>query len=193
MAFTDSKGRTLAYGEFFPCNFLPFAYDETTAQEYAPKTKEEAIASGYRWREVDVKNYATTIEGSSLPEMIGEVGEEILKEVIACEHQGRCSHQCTVAFRIIADELQFYRAHSLPLPTLCPNCRHYARLAQRTPLRLWKRKCGCGGGQSEDGSYQNATAHFHGTSACSNEFETSYAPDRPEIVYCLQCYNSEVV
>ena len=27
---------------------------------------------------------------------------------------------------------------------------------------------------------------------CKNEFETSYAPDRPEIVYCEQCYNEEV-
>ncbi|MCX6720693.1 MAG: hypothetical protein NTW11_02725 [Candidatus Staskawiczbacteria bacterium] len=27
---------------------------------------------------------------------------------------------------------------------------------------------------------------------CPNEFETSYAPDRPEIVYCESCYNGEV-
>ncbi len=27
---------------------------------------------------------------------------------------------------------------------------------------------------------------------CQNEFETSYAPDRPEIVYCERCYQQEV-
>ena len=27
---------------------------------------------------------------------------------------------------------------------------------------------------------------------CKKEFETSYAPDRPEIVYCESCYNKEV-
>jgi len=27
---------------------------------------------------------------------------------------------------------------------------------------------------------------------CPNEFETSYAPDRPEIIYCESCYNKEV-
>ena len=27
---------------------------------------------------------------------------------------------------------------------------------------------------------------------CKNEFETSYAPERPEIIYCESCYNSEV-
>jgi hypothetical protein len=28
---------------------------------------------------------------------------------------------------------------------------------------------------------------------CQNEFETPYAPARPEIVYCEQCYQTEVV
>ena len=27
---------------------------------------------------------------------------------------------------------------------------------------------------------------------CDNEFETSYAPERPEIIYCESCYNKEV-
>lgn len=28
---------------------------------------------------------------------------------------------------------------------------------------------------------------------CPNEFETTYTPDRPEIVYCEACYLAEVV
>lgn len=40
--------------------------------------------------------------------------------------------------------------------------------------------------------YQNQASHFHGTSYYQNEFETSYAPDRPEIVYCEQCYQAEM-
>ena len=27
---------------------------------------------------------------------------------------------------------------------------------------------------------------------CGKEIKTSYAPDRPETVYCKQCYNNEV-
>ncbi|HEY4526141.1 MAG TPA: hypothetical protein VJL32_03550 [Candidatus Paceibacterota bacterium] len=42
-------------------------------------------------------------------------------------------------------------------------------------------------------AYKNFATHFHGENPCPTEFETSYAPDRPEIVYCEQCYNSEVV
>jgi len=41
--------------------------------------------------------------------------------------------------------------------------------------------------------YTNTSQHFHGDNPYPNEFETSYAPDRPEIVYCEQCYNAEVV
>ncbi len=41
--------------------------------------------------------------------------------------------------------------------------------------------------------YKNTAVHFHGNQSCSNEFETSYVPDRKEIVYCEQCYNAEVV
>ncbi len=36
--------------------------------------------------------------------------------------------------------------------------------------------------------------HFHeNTDSCPNEFQTAYAPDRTEIVYCEQCYQAEVV
>ena len=86
--------------------------------------------------------------------------------------KGECNEQCTEAFKIIPDELQFYQRMNLPLPRLCPNCRHYNRLKQRNPLKLWHRSC------MKEG--------------CTNEFETSYAPDRPEIIYCESCYNKEI-
>jgi hypothetical protein len=34
--------------------------------------------------------------------------------------------------------------------------------------------------------------HFHGKEKCKVEFETSYAPERPEIIYCEKCYQREV-
>lgn len=97
-----------------------------------------------------------------------------------------------MAFRIIPDELQFYRQHNLPLPQLCPNCRHYERLQRMEPLRLWKRSCQCSGMASNNGVWKNSAVHFHGGGMCSNEFQTPYAPDRPETVYCEQCYNAEI-
>jgi len=35
------------------------------------------------------------------------------------------------------------------------------------------------------------TNHNH-KGRCSTEFETSYSPDRPEIIYCEECYKREV-
>ncbi|MFZ1019443.1 MAG: hypothetical protein WAN61_00420 [Minisyncoccia bacterium] len=105
----------------------------------------------------------------------------MIGKVIECEHQGKCNEQCTEAFKIIESELQFYQRMNLPIPHLCPNCRHYQRLKQRNPLKLWHRSCMC-----------DKTNHFHGKEKCEVEFETSYAPERPEIIYCEKCYQQEV-
>jgi len=190
MPCTDKQVRTYKYGEFFPAELSPFAYNETVAQEYFPLTKEEALEQGYAWKDPDARDYKITKKPGELPDNIKDVHESILKEVIGCAHEGKCLHQCTSAFKIIEPELQFYGKMNVPLPRLCPNCRHYERLAQRNPLHLWRRKCMClpTGRQA----IRNTAKHFHGDDPCPNEFETSYAPDRPEIIYCEQCYNAEV-
>ena len=170
MPYTDKKGRVYKYGEFFPTELSPFAYNETIAQEYYPKSKSEVLEVGYRWKEPDIKQYKITLKPAALPDHIKDVSDDILNQVIECEHAGKCNEQCTGAFKIIPSELQFYRAMNLALPRLCSNCRHYRRLAQRTPFKLWDRAC----------------------AKCGKEIKTSYAPDRPEIIYCEKCYNAEV-
>ena len=172
MPYIDKKGRIYRYGEFFPSELSPFCYNETIAQEYFPLTKEEATEQGYKWKEKEERNYNIDIKTKDIPNDIKEVNESIINKVIECEHQGKCNEQCTEAFKIIPDELSFYKRMNLPIPHFCPNCRHYNRLKQRNPLKLWHRKC----------MKPN----------CPNEFETSYAPDRPEIVYCEKCYQQEV-
>jgi hypothetical protein len=172
MPYIDSKGRVYKYGEFFPPELSPFCYNETIAQEYFPLTKEEALKQGYRWKDREERNYAIDIKNEEIPDNITEVKDDIVNKVIECEHKGNCNEQCTEAFKIIESELQFYRRMNLPLPHLCPNCRHYQRLKQRNPLKLWHRKC------MREG--------------CINEFETSYAPERKEMVYCERCYQQEV-
>jgi len=172
MPYIDSKGRIYKYGEFFPPELSPFCYNETIAQEYFPLTKEEALEQGYKWKEREERNYTIDIKNEDIPNDIKDVNESIINKVIECEHKGKCNEQCTEAFKIIPDELSFYQRMNLPIPHLCPNCRHYNRLKQRNPLKLWYRHC----------MKPN----------CPNEFETSYAPDRPEIIYCEKCYNQEV-
>lgn len=192
MPYKDLGGRIYKYGEFFPAEISPFAYNETVAQELAPLSPEQAQQQGVKWRSADEKKYIPTIQPAELPDTISEVKDSIISEIISCEHAGHCNHQCATAFKIIPSELQFYKAMDVPLPRLCPNCRHYERLEQRNPMKLWHRKCQCVGDKSDNGVYPNTAAHFHGAEKCSNEFETTYNPDKKEIVYCEQCYQAEV-
>ncbi len=180
MPYVDKKGIVYKYGEFFPFGTFPFAYNESIAQSYVPKTKEQATSEGHLWDNLNSKNYAPTILAHDLPENIEAVSDDILSEVIACAHGGKCNQQCTEAFKITENELKMYKRFNLPIPKLCPNCRHYERLVKRQPIKLWYRQCMC----EKDGHEHNGR--------CPVEFETSYSPDRPEIVYCEKCYQREV-
>ncbi len=193
MPYVDNAGRIYRYGEFLPPEFSPFGYNETIAQAFFPLTKEEATQKGYPWWDPEPKQYQITIKGGAIPDHVRDVPDTITEETIGCIHEGKCNEQCTGAFKIIPQELQFYRRMNFSLPRLCPNCRHYERLKQRNPMKLWKRKCMCAGEKSSPGNYPNFASHFHGAGPCPNQFETSYSPDRPEIVYCEACYNTEVV
>lgn len=181
MPYEDSLGREWRYGSTVPLDIHTFAYNETAAQEFFPILKEDAEKQGYRWIEPEKKNHKITLKAEDVPDSIEKVDEKILEEVISCAHKGKCNHQCTEAFKITPGDLNFYKRIGIPIPQLCPNCRHFARLAVRTPIKLWQRKCMC-----------DKKNHFHGEEKCPNKFETSYAPDKPETVYCKQCYQSEV-
>lgn len=170
--YVDKKGRVYKYGEFFPTELSPHAYNETVAQDFYPITKMEAKDKGYEWHDPEEKNYTITVPYDKIPDDINEVENGILTETLECEHEMDCNHQCLLVFRIHPDELQFYKKNNIPLPNKCPNCRYYERFAQIPPPKLWHRKC------MKEG--------------CNNEFETSYAPERPEKVYCESCYNKEV-
>ena len=200
MPYVDKNGRIYKYGEFFPPELSPFSYNETIAQEYFPLSKDEALAQGYSWKDPEPRNYQIQIPNDKLPDHIKDVTDDIVGQVIQCAHQlggetAKCNEQCTEAYKIIPQELQFLRKMNLPLPRLCPNCRHYQRIKQRNPLKLWHRKCQCAGAKSENAIYTNTANHIHHKKEepCPNEFETTYAPERPEIVYCEQCYLREVV
>lgn len=152
------------YGDFFPVKYSPFAYNETSAQEHFPLTQEEVLKRGWSWQE----NFGGTFgKGStrSAPLTLEDKDEEILGNICTCSF-------CNKNFKLIKQELAFYRKYSLPLPGKCHDCRYIQRMKNRNPHHLWHRKC------------MNV--------GCANEFETSYAPDRPEKVYCEECYQKEI-
>ena len=180
MPFVDSVGRKYGFGESFPTEISPFAYNETLAFQEQPLSKEEIVKAGYKWREPEVKNYSSTIKSEDLPDSIVGVKDEICNEIIGCPNGGDIKTQCVSAYKILPDELQFYRQMKIPLPRYCPNCRYYDRLKWKNPFRFYKRECMCG-----------LSNHVH-KNKCQNEFETMYAPERTEKIFCKECYQAEV-
>jgi len=153
------------WGEFFPVELSPFAYNETVAQEYFPLTKEGVESKGWKWRDEkdEIPKVEKIIKASQLPDSIDDIPDDVLNWAIECDATSR-------PFRIVKQELEFYRRMKLPIPHLHPDERHKRRMALRNPRRLWQRKC----------------------DKCRKDIQTTYAPDRPETVYCESCYLNEV-
>ena len=192
--YVDARGREYRYGEFFPIEHMPIAYNESNAYEHFPMTAAEAAQQKYPWYIEPERNYKIDIRPAELPDHINDVSDNIIGKVIGCEHAGKCNERCTTAFKITARELDFYRQTKIALPRLCPNCRHAQREGRRNGmLELHHRRCQCAGSKSDNNVYQNIAEHFHGADHCPNEFETPFSPEREEIIYCESCYNSEIL
>ena len=157
--------KTKEWGEFFPASMSPFPYNETVAQEHFPLDRAAAMKKGWQWREIkdEVPQVTKIIPGSELPASISDIPDDVLNWAIRCEQSSR-------PFRIVKQELEFYRTHGLPLPRLHPDIRHQRRTKLRNPRHLWERKC----------------------DKCKKQIQTTFAPERPEIVYCEDCYLKEV-
>jgi len=160
--YIDKQGRVWAYGEFFQPGFGKFAYNNSNAMKFFPKTKEEALKYGYFWNDEIEKQAEATISGNDLPETISEVDGSILKEIISCV-------DCERKYKIASLEFDLLRKMNMPLPARCLKCREKSRFDKLQMPGLYDREC----------------------MKCDKEIRTSYAPDRPEIVYCEKCYQAE--
>lgn len=161
----DHMKQTGEWGEFFPMPLSPFCYNETVAYEFYPLSKEAVLARGYAWKDQvdEAPQVEKVLAAAQLPGRIKDVPDDILRWAVQCEKTGR-------PFRIIKQELDFYRKFGLPIPHLHPEERHRRRMLLRNPSKLWERQC----------------------RKCDKIIHTSYVPDRPEIVYCEECYLKEV-
>ena len=187
MPYNDKKGRTYAYGEFFPIEHSPIPYNLSLAQEHMPLTKEQALEQGYGWYDMRKKEYEVTMAINAVPDAIGDVSDTIIKEILECG-------TCRQPYRIIALELAFLKAEKLPLPRQCMECRHEERIVQRAKAFLYPRKCDCTGKTPNPKTgYENFATHPHGEGSCPVEFEAAYPPEDPRIIYCLKCFYPEAI
>ena len=150
---------------FFPASMSPFGYNETVANEYFELTKTEAISEGFNWSdyEAPLPKVDKIIPASKLPHDIKDIPDDIFNWAIRCEITDK-------PFRIITQELAFYRKYKLPVPRRHPETRHVDRSKLRNPRKLFNRTC----------------------DKCNKDLQSSYASDRPETVYCESCYHKEI-
>ncbi|MCX6807279.1 MAG: hypothetical protein NTZ80_00495 [Patescibacteria group bacterium] len=153
------------WGEFFDPRVSPFGYNETVAQDYFTIDKMTAVHLGFNWSDFEPSfpRVEKTVSADKLQDTIFEVSDEILDYAIECEITKK-------PFRIIRQELDFYRKNNLPLPRKHPDLRHKERFLVRNLRKLWARKC----------------------NKCGVDIQTTYAPDRQEIIYCEGCYQGVV-
>ncbi|KKT01682.1 MAG: hypothetical protein UV80_C0010G0027 [Candidatus Peregrinibacteria bacterium GW2011_GWF2_43_17] len=149
------------FGEFLPIQYSQSTYNETTAQLWYPMTKEQVLAKGWRWQDSLPGTYGKGTIGE-LPDDIKNTHNDTTKEILTCEN-------CQKNYKIIEQELKFYKKHGYPLPRKCFECRRISRMQKRNPRKFWIRQC----------------------TKCQEKFYTTYSPDRPEIIYCEKCYQKK--
>ena len=152
-------------GEFFPASISLFGYNETEANAYYPLSKEDVIA---KWRNRYDESHETKIQdgmwqiyAKDIPDDIKNVDDSILDKIVICEITWK-------PFRIIKQELDFYRRYNIPLPKRCPDQRHLDRMKLKHSRKLRDRQC----------------------MSCWVNITTTYAPESPQVVYCETCYSS---
>jgi len=164
MPYVDKVGRIYKYGEFFPMEFSPHAYNNTFSNFFFPKTKTEAIASGLNFYEPNPKEYSITMPSSDLPDHIKDTPDEITKEIIGCG-------TCLRGYKITKQEIDMSRRMNVPLSRECPFCRIGFKIKKWvSQMKQVSRIC----------------------DKCGSEFSTHYTKEEAPNVICKKCYLSEV-
>lgn len=116
----------------------PFCYNEASVMDQYPLPKEEAMTRGLQWYDIEVginlPDHAVTVAAKNLPPLIRDVDNDMATKIIVCEESGR-------PYRIIKQEIDFYRQHTIPLPRKHPDLRHQERLEKRPGNILYLRTC----------------------------------------------------
>lgn len=91
---------------------------------------------------------------------VKETDPNICNETLACA-------DCGKNYKIQPKELTYYKRMNVPAPRKCLDCRFMDRFHLRNPRKLHDRKC----------------------EKCAKDMKSTYAPDRPEKIYCEACYS----
>lgn len=129
------------YGELFPLPFGLYPYQVSKGQKFYPINQKQAQEKGIPWYqepESQIPEGIRLLDLSEIPSDIKNVDDSILSSAIRCEATGRI-------FKIVGEELKFYRHMNLPIPTKYPWQRIMERVPFEHPLGLFSFVCpSCG-------------------------------------------------
>ncbi|MBI5151984.1 hypothetical protein HZA39_00455 [Candidatus Peregrinibacteria bacterium] len=149
------------WGKPFPHNLTPFPYNITLAYELAPLKKEEALKQGYMWH--DEEKQEMPKEKYNLPKTAVEADESICEKILVCEKTGK-------PYKIIPQELKFYKKFGLPLPRVTPDQRYKELRNLQPPKKLIDATCGL----------------------CKSPIKTVYPPEWNYKIICEKCYLEKI-
>ncbi|MBI3535652.1 MAG: hypothetical protein HY072_09250 [Deltaproteobacteria bacterium] len=129
--------------------------------DISPFAYSETVAQEYFSLKVERTKSEKIYQGPEfqLPDNIKDLPDDLVKQILICEKSEK-------PYRVIEAELKFYKRMNIPVPHLSPDQRHLERMSLRNPRKLFDRKC----------------------SNCGQQIESTFTANRPEKVYCEQCY-----
>lgn len=157
------------YGELFPLSFGLFPYQSSKGQKFYPLDEIKAKEKGIPWYPdpaPHVSEGVSLLDSQDISSDIINVDESILKDVVKCETTGR-------PFKIVAEELKFYKHMNLPIPTKNPWQRIMERTVFEHPFELFPFVCQNCGEKS--------------LSIYNEEKQKQYK------IFCEKCYLKEVI
>jgi hypothetical protein len=124
--------------DFFPEDIAPYTYNNSTIMDYFPLDKETATKKWYKWRdnteEINIPEWIKLVDAKNLPFNSNDITDDIINNAVLCEISKR-------PFRILKEELAFYRKWNIPFPHRHPDIRFDDRIKRMPPKRLQIRKC----------------------------------------------------
>lgn len=156
------------YGEFFSPELSPFPYRISEAMSWLGYD-DISVAGEYGYRMDDVpksEDVATSsdISRESVASDIAEVGDDILEKTLVDKNGKR--------FRVVPNELAFYRANRIPIPEV-----HYSTRIEEKRKRM---------------GAITFSLHDRTCMKCGAAISSAYAPGDARIVYCEACYQGAV-
>lgn len=149
------------YGKFFPISSSPNYYNRSDVEEFFPLERQEAVSRKFNWLEETEQALLTR---NSPPDDITHFALDQTSNVFTCEETGK-------GFKITKPEIEFYKKHSLPPPTVAPmerlrkRCREFFQIKE-----LNKGQC----------------------SRCERAILTTYAGKANQELLCEACFQLEL-